>query len=220
MRTVVYKIGGSLLTLPDLVRRMRRLFEQRAGCRALLVAGGGEAADIVRRWDEIHKLGEERAHLLALKSLALNEWLLNNLLPETRIVSTRTEAETAWQSGCMPILCCNRFLAEEEQGCDMPLPHTWAVTSDSIAAWITLRWPADELVLVKSTGFPSGERCDENNLSPRVDSYFRELSPRLPAASWVNLRSDALDLLRVKCDVRSGMRDRSGRLATTMKKER
>lgn len=193
MRIVVYKIGGSLLNLPDLEPRLRRLFEQRAGSRPLLVAGGGEAADMVRRWDEVHRLGEERAHWLALKSLELNEALLHELLPNTNIVGTRCQAETAWQTERMPILCSRRFLADEEQAADTCLPHNWAVTSDSIAAWITLRWPADELVLVKSTGPASCRLTNANVSPPLVDPYLRELLPSLPAASCVNLRSETAE---------------------------
>lgn len=158
MRTIVYKVGGSLLDLPELPRRIAAVLSQRPGTRPLLIVGGGAAADVVRQWDAIHALGEERAHWLALLSMMLGERLLAALLRDSQIVATRAEAEHTWKSGCVPILCAHEFLRTEEPASGDPLPHTWSVTSDSIAAWITHHWPCDELVLLKSVDLPQADR--------------------------------------------------------------
>ncbi len=189
MPTIVYKVGGSLLGLPDLPRRLRRVLSTVDDRNPLLMVGGGPTADVVREWDRLHGLGDERAHWLALRSLMLNEALLVELMPQTRLVRSRTEAEAAWKAGRIPILSAYEFLIVEERagGDDPRLPHNWDVTSDSIAAWIVLRWPADGLVLLKSTTLPepAGHADDEQP----VDLYFRRLAPRLPTIEWINLRA-------------------------------
>jgi len=189
MRTVVYKVGGSLLTLPDLARRIRTVLATRSEGRPLLVAGGGEAADLVRRWDQLHRLGDEHAHWLALRSLMLNEALLLQILPESRLVTTRKAAGDAWRAAQLPMLCAHDFLRAEESHAGSHLPHTWEVTSDSIAGWIAIHWPADELVLLKSTSRPDAGVVDPANDRAAVDTYFHELRSQLPPVGWVNLRS-------------------------------
>ena len=42
---VVYKVGGSLFSLPDLAERLRQLWQLQPGTSPLLVVGGGAAAD-------------------------------------------------------------------------------------------------------------------------------------------------------------------------------
>ncbi|MFH1747164.1 MAG: hypothetical protein ABIG44_09000, partial [Planctomycetota bacterium] len=158
--------------------------------RPLLIVGGGEAADVVRRWDEVHRLGEERAHWLALRSLRLNEALLLQLLSESRLVKSREAAGDAWAESQIPVLCAHDFLRADESHARSHLPHTWDVTSDSVAAWIAIHWPADELVLLKSTSRPDAD----GGVVEAVDPYFRELRPQLPHVGWVNLGSDHFEI--------------------------
>ena len=67
------------------------------------------------------------------------------------------------------------------------------MTSDSIAAWIALQWPADGLVLLKSVpppddfdSFVEGASIETNS----VDPYFPRLASNLPSVDWINLRAD------------------------------
>ncbi|MDC0274171.1 hypothetical protein OAK91_05515, partial [Planctomycetaceae bacterium] len=70
MSLVVYKLGGSLLDLPDLGQRLMRLWSRRPEEeRRLLIVGGGKFADVVREWDARFGLGDEDAHELAVMSL-------------------------------------------------------------------------------------------------------------------------------------------------------
>jgi len=176
----VYKVGGSLFDWPELFDRLPRFLGEEGG-RALLVAGGGAAADVVREWDRVHALGEERAHRLAIKSLCLGEAFLADGLPGAAAVCDRDEAVRAWREGRTPILCVDRFLASEETGGREPLPHRWDVTSDSIAAWVAVRWPA-ELTLLKSTSADAGGPSF-------VDPYFPTVAAEVRRKGWVNLRS-------------------------------
>lgn len=188
MAVTVFKVGGSLLDLPDLPDRLARLLAQRSHRLCLLVCGGGPAADLVRRWDRVHQLGHERAHWLALKSLELNEALLHNLLPQSQPARNRDEAEGSWQSGHIPVLSALEFIRLEEAASELTVPHDWAATSDTIAAWIALRWPASELVLVKSVSPPRATDPEPPASPPDIDTYFPEFAKPIPIIGWVNLR--------------------------------
>lgn len=179
----VWKVGGSLFELPELGERLSTLIAQRRPRRALLIAGGGPAADVVRRWDAVHLLGDEAAHSLALRAMSLGEDLLHTLLPDTVPAASRADAEAAWNGAKTPILRSAEFLRSEERVAESRLPHNWHVTSDSIAAWVAWRWPAGELLLLKSVA------VDEAASS--VDEEFAAVAGRLPRLSWVNLRDES-----------------------------
>lgn len=191
MSVTVLKIGGSLLDLGDLPSRLRAVIEKLDGDRPLFVCGGGEAADIVRRWHKTYTLEAEQSHWLALESIRLNQLLLLTLMPELELVSDRAAAESVWTRGRVPLLDLMSFVRIEESLAECgaaPLPHTWDVTSDSLAAWVAIRWPACRLVLVKSTVLPPVEQLQELASAGLVDSYFPRLGSNLPPTFWCWLR--------------------------------
>jgi aspartokinase-like uncharacterized kinase len=65
---VVVKVGGSLFDLPDLGPRLEVWLGARRS--VVLVPGGGPTTDVVRALDRTHRLGEEAAHWLALRSIS------------------------------------------------------------------------------------------------------------------------------------------------------
>jgi aspartokinase-like uncharacterized kinase len=196
MPVSVCKLGGSLLSLPDLGARLVRLISILAERQLLFIVGGGAAVDVVREWDRLHQLGDERAHWLALRSMMLNESLVLALLPNARLVRTRDES-----NGRIPVLCTHDFLLAEEQLCDDALPHTWDFTSDSIAAWVAIQWPAPRLVLVKSVppSFPNAQREGDDAEEEAVDNFFWNVALRVPQVGWVNLRSDKPAIHQLSC---------------------
>lgn len=69
------------------------------------------------------------------------------------------------------------------------LPHDWTITSDSIAAWTSIRWPADELILLKSIPAPLGLSAQQASDQQFVDPWFPRLATQIPRVSWCNLRN-------------------------------
>ena len=193
----VFKLGGSLLDLPDLSSCVERAIAQ-SGCRKpLVVVGGGRATDLVREWARLHRLDEEAAHQLAIKSLAVNEALIRKLCPKCALVESRDAAREAWSAGRTALLQVERFLATEEPVTDLRLPHCWDATSDSIAAWTAHRWPAERLVLLKSVSLPVHGSAAELAEQGLVDAYFPQLITGEFAVDWINLRTDDLVIQRV-----------------------
>ncbi len=194
MSIAVLKLGGSLLDLSDLSVRIQSVFANLNGDRPLLICGGGNAADIVRRWHQCFRLDEERSHWLALVAIRLNQQLLLDLLPKLELVANRAAAESVWQRDRVPLLDLAEFMRTEEASLDVHerLPHTWEVTSDSLAAWVTMRWPAERLILLKSVDLPNAQTHDPEQLVKQglIDSFLPQLTNSIPTIEWINLRRE------------------------------
>jgi aspartokinase-like uncharacterized kinase len=192
---IVIKVGGSLLSLPELPQRLSAVVRQLSARRPVIVCGGGASADIVRGWQCVHGISDEQAHWLAFRAVSLNEELLVHLLPHAAVAATRDELQAAWSDDQIPILAVERFVREEEPHAAYPLPHSWSATSDSIAAWVALRLNGHRLILLKSCDLPAIVSREEAAARNLVDAHFPICSAPL-TVDWVNLQTDMPQLQR------------------------
>jgi aspartokinase-like uncharacterized kinase len=168
-RTVV-KVGGALLARPGALDGALRAIESAVarGEQVVVVPGGGPFADAVRAVDASIGLDHDAAHWMAVLAMSAYAHLVASRTARARIVETADEVARALHERAIPVLAPYRWLVEED-----PLPHTWDVTSDSIAAWLAGRLDAPRLVLVKPV---AGE------MMALVDRYFdRALPPGVRA---------------------------------------
>ena len=156
---IVVKVGGSLYDHPYLGPGLRAYLESLAG-PVLLVPGGGPVADAVRRLDRTHRLGEEAAHWLALRALSVAAALL--------------EAVALRSASRLRVLDCYAFAVEDEARPDH-LPHTWDVTTDSLAARAAAVLGAERLILLKSVDVPPGTPWAAAAECGWVDPHFPKL---------------------------------------------
>ncbi|HEU6449977.1 MAG TPA: hypothetical protein VFT57_01055, partial [Gemmatimonadaceae bacterium] len=169
IRTVV-KIGGALLgregALDIVVPILSRVAER--GDPVLVVPGGGPFADAVRRIDTEIGLSVYASHWMA--TLALDQYaeLLASRIPLSRVVRSAGGVLAALATGELPILAPSDWLRSAD-----PLPHSWEVTSDSIAAWVAGQVGAERLVLAKAS---------KVDLSALVDPHFARALPEGVAA--------------------------------------
>jgi aspartokinase-like uncharacterized kinase len=184
----VFKLGGSLLSLPDLPDRLRAVIRSTSR-KPLLIVGGGAVADVVREWDRLHQLNASTAHWLAIRAMEFNQHLVESLIPETLRVIHPEEADEVWRQGGIAVLNVLPWL-QSQAGQPDALPHSRDVTSDSNAAWAAIRWQAEGLTLLKSVDAPENLVSPDKSGEALVDDFFRQLAPRLPSIIWRNLRSD------------------------------
>ena len=181
---IVVKVGGSLFDHPALGPALRAFVESLAPADVLLIPGGGPVADAVRELDRVHGVGEESAHWLALRALGVTAAFLEGIArptPPTPLPEGRGEKspppfrEGGWGVG---VLNCFTFACEDE-GRPGSLPHTWAVTTDSIAARAAVVFRAERLVLLKSVDIPSGTPWETAAANGWVDAHFPQIAEAL-----------------------------------------
>jgi (4-(4-[2-(gamma-L-glutamylamino)ethyl]phenoxymethyl)furan-2-yl)methanamine synthase len=164
---LVIKIGGGLLAHPDACSRVLEFVAGTRG-RALIVPGGGPFADAVREAYGRRAVDDEAAHWMAILAMDQYAELLLSRIDGSVRVETLAGARTAALRGRVPVFAPSRWLREVD-----PLPHSWEVTSDSVAAWIAGQAGVSTLVLVKPPGatgtltdayfaqaLPPGVRCE------------------------------------------------------------
>jgi aspartokinase-like uncharacterized kinase len=141
----VVKVGGSLGRGECLREVCACLAEAGRRHRLLVVPGGGAAADVVREQDTRFGLRPATAHWMAILAMDQYGLLLADLTPGAEAVRSldRARARLAKKAGVVVLLP-----SEALRGADA-LPHSWSVTSDSIAAWLTQEANGRLLVLLK-----------------------------------------------------------------------
>jgi aspartokinase-like uncharacterized kinase len=174
----IVKVGGSLYELPDLGQRLRAWLDQHP-LRLVLVPGGGPAADWIRGLDVRHHLGDEKSHWLALRALTLAAHVLAARLADSIVIEKIADCEQAWKAGHVPILDPHAFACADERRQDH-LVHSWAVTSDSLAARVAMVVGAPQLVLLKSCSVPELPDWVEAARQGLVDAAFPSVLAKAP----------------------------------------
>lgn len=192
MSTLI-KVGGSLLSLPNLKARLEQLLASLKTTHVALLIGGGEAANAVRQWDRVFHFTPEISDALAIESLSLTAQLVEHLLPQSRRCLSRDEVQECWAQKLIPIVIPSAIIQQLQRAGASPLPPSWSVTSDSIAAWIARHWPFERLLFVKSVDSPQDLAQTDD-----LDDFVKTLLPRLPAVWWCNLRRDPLNYAECK----------------------
>ena len=139
---VVVKIGGSLLAHEAALTAV--LDALGVSAHTLVVPGGGPFADAVREVYDRGAVDDDAAHWMAVLAMDQYAELLAARMPGSSVVTNLADARRAVAAGRVPVLAPSRWLREAD-----PLPHSWEVTSDSIAAWVAGQAQALRLVLLK-----------------------------------------------------------------------
>lgn len=152
---LVVKVGGSLYNrIPDLVPVL--MASKRP---LLLIPGGGPFADLVRR---VH-VDNSTAHWMAVA--AMEQY---GLFIASFGIST---TDTIDSPGTTTVFLPYRYLRSHDD-----LPHTWDVTSDTIAAWVADALHLDLLLLKSVDGiFINGifqDRVTRPEESEVIDPFF------------------------------------------------
>jgi aspartokinase-like uncharacterized kinase len=192
----VIKLGGSLLDFEGLVPRLRKWLAAQPPMPTAMLVGGGRMADAIRDAYAMHSLGEEAAHWLCIRLLGVTAELVARLLPEATFLRDFDGLLVERDATRPVVFDPERFLREEaslaERSCAgkiAPLPHSWDVTSDSIAARLAAFLRAGELVLLKSRLPDHADTLEHAADAGYVDRYFPTAAAGLPRVRCVNLRS-------------------------------
>jgi aspartokinase-like uncharacterized kinase len=150
----VVKVGGALLASPEAFAwAIGELDCLPRDGRVLVVPGGGPFADAVRVVDRTVGLSDAAAHWAAILGMDQYAYVLADRLAAATVIDDVEQLARDAAVGRLPVLAPSRWLRAAD-----PLPHSWDVTADSLAAWIARAVDAERLVLLK--------------LAPGTDAHF------------------------------------------------
>ena len=158
---VVVKVGGSLLARDDLASLVASLSEAAASSRIVVVPGGGPFADAVRSVTERHDPGDSASHWMAILAMDQYAYVLADRISGAVVVEEPGDIREVLSAGKIPIIAPARWMRSADA-----LPHSWEVTSDSIAAFVAGALGAGRLALIKPA-------VSDHS----VDGYFRTALP-------------------------------------------
>lgn len=138
------KIGGSVLQTDAIHSLCATLDELSQEFSFVLLPGGGEYADLVRKHFLSYQLTEDTAHWMAILSENMLGFLLLQYLNRGRAVFNLSAVSEILEKSLIPVFLPFQYLFSQD-----PLPHSWAVTSDSIALHLAEILHAEKLILVK-----------------------------------------------------------------------
>lgn len=146
----VVKVGGAVCREPAsravALAAVGQLSTMR---RILVVPGGGAFADEVRAQQRAQGFSERTAHWLAILAMDQLARVIAAELAGAQLVNLRSEVAPVLHAGKVPVLAPHTWMRAAD-----PLPHSWDITSDSIAAWIAGDLGAGELILLKPVDGP------------------------------------------------------------------
>ena len=122
----VVKIGGSLFPnhAIDLAKKLK-------GTNSVIILGGGEFANLIRKYDDEQGFSQEVNHWTAIDCMDILAKLVNDKVESAKLAYSIEDVNKINDGGFTPIFAVSEFLKMED-----PFECSWDVTSDSISAYV------------------------------------------------------------------------------------
>ena len=143
----VVKIGGSLF--PDYAID---LADKLKNTSSVIILGGGEFANLIRKYDAEQEFSDEANHWTAIDCMDIIAKLVNDKVESTKLAYSIDEINQISDEGFTPIFLVSEFLKVED-----PFECSWDVTSDSIAAYVAHLLNANLLIVTDVNGIYTQE---------------------------------------------------------------
>jgi len=146
-KLVVLKLSGHLINRREAIRAtLRKLISLTDVAKFVIVPGGSVFADFVKELQERIRFDDNTAHWLAIKAMEMYGTYIVGLDESSMLVEAYDLAEVheALCRGRIPILMPYKVAKTFNN-----LPHSWNVTSDSIAVYVGELLKASIVVLAK-----------------------------------------------------------------------
>ncbi len=143
----VVKIGGSLF--PDYAIELAKQLDN---TNSLIILGGGEFANLIRKYDSTQSFSSEVTHFTAIDCMDILAKLVNDKVDSTKLAFSIDEIIKISDEGFTPIFVVSDFLKKED-----PFECSWDVTSDSIAAYVAHIFNANLFIVTNVNGIYTQE---------------------------------------------------------------
>jgi dihydroneopterin aldolase len=177
LRPTVVKVGGSFARYPRL-RDIVHALEQGGG-RTVIVPGGGPFADTVRSEQARIGFDDRAAHRMALLAMASFGSMLASFSNSLKPAESVTAIKRALRSGATPVWLAFDLLDGHDD-----VPESWAMTSDSLAAWLAGRLAAPRLIFLKRAA-PKSTVLSDLVAAGVLDPLVPRFLARAKAEAWI-----------------------------------
>jgi aspartokinase-like uncharacterized kinase len=178
----VVKFGGSTLAIDDYAESFVRWLSREPAAQTVVVVGGGIDVRRIAEEQLEEDFSDVEAHWRCIDVMRRNAERVQAQSGDAQWLARLSELPAPGDAAETFFLDPRQFMEDDARG-KSPLPVSWDVSSDSIAARVAERAVADELVLLKSALPRSLSR-----LNGYVDPFFATAAKRVPAVRFVNLR--------------------------------
>ena len=143
----VVKIGGSLF--PKYAIELAKRLEN---TNSVIILGGGEFANLIRRYDDEIDFSDEANHWTAIDCMDIIAKLVCDKVDSCKLAYSIEDVEKISDEGFPPIFVVSQFLREND-----PFECSWDVTSDSISAYVAHLLNANLLIVTNVNGIYTQE---------------------------------------------------------------
>jgi aspartokinase-like uncharacterized kinase len=161
----VVKLGGSFA----FARELEDWLDALATCagRVVVVPGGGPFADAVRAAQARMRFDDRAAHHMALLAMEQYGVALASLRPGLRLAASIAAIRQALSEPLVPVWSPTGMVLGADD-----VPASWAVTSDSLAAWLAGAIGAARVLLVKRAAAVGPIDAEQLAATGIVDAAF------------------------------------------------
>ncbi len=188
----IVKVGGSLLTRPDLTTSLPKWLAAQSPAQNWLIVGGGKSIDAIRDLDQLRPGDPQQVHWRCVDLLQVTFEIFAEWFPQWdkidipgQLLSERPAADASNESTA--IVSVRSFYHRE---CLWQLPLDWDTTTDSIAAALAIQTGAEETVLLKSCDVPRSADVESLAEQGIVDRALPELTSQLKSIRVERLPSE------------------------------
>ena len=180
---IIVKLGGSLYGTAELKLWLDTLREYAEKQAIVIVPGGGPFADQVRTAQQTHHFDDNHAHHMAILAMAQFGLLISGICAESQLFSFPPNHQLR-PTGLFVWIPDSRLLS------DTKLPHSWDISSDSLALWLANELNSEQLILVKQANATGHTSITELIKLDIIDSGFKSLFSHNPIDSYILSASD------------------------------
>jgi aspartokinase-like uncharacterized kinase len=180
MRRVI-KVGGSLLVSPNLPCSLSGWLANQDAAENLVLVGGGELVDAIRKLDRIRPGDPVDTHWLCVELMETTRRLFADWF-NWRSLTSREELLKQMKAGFPsdhPTIVAVRAFYDRDTEIQVPL--NWQTTSDTIAAMLAVTVNAEELVLLKSCEIDRSRDLSALCEAGIIDSGMSTLADKIPS---------------------------------------
>ncbi|WP_368660136.1 delta 1-pyrroline-5-carboxylate synthetase [Methanobrevibacter sp.] len=149
----IVKIGGSLF--PDYAIDLAKKLEN---TNSVIILGGGEFANLIRKYDDEQYFSDEVNHWTAIDCMDIIAKLVDDKVDSAKLAYSITDVNEISNEGFTPIFAVSEFLKNED-----PFECSWDVTSDSIAAYIANLLNANLFIVTNVNGIYTQEPKEQGS---------------------------------------------------------